>query len=222
MKNKRCTREHFHLFPFHECIVFLHSHSYSTDYVWFRSAASTMHYLLLVQILSSINAQSVRDAYMTLTSPGYEFQPINASVQLLSTRYATSSLRCAHACVSTLGCRTFDYDRSNSSRCRLYEADQITGKSIPSVSSSIVGSMLITSKQFTSFNRTPCNTHCSGNSYLSCNANDTCVCATQTYWDGAVCQLQKLTGASCTTNSECRGDLSLVCLQFFQCGREYH
>ena len=181
-----------------------------------------MQSLLLVLLISSIHAQNVRDGHMTMTAGGYEFQPNNASVQLLTTCYRSTAIRCAQACLSTLGCRTFDYDSSGSRRCRLYEADQTTGKNIPSTASSIVGAMSITSQQFTSFSRTPCSTYCSGNPYLSCNNNDTCQCAAGAYWDGSVCRLQKLTGPTCTTNSECRSDLGLVCLQFFQCGREYH
>ena len=180
-----------------------------------------MYCLLFALILiRSIDAQDTHAAYMILTPSGYEFQPANATVQLLSTRYTSSTIRCAQACASTSGCRTFDYDRSGSGRCRLYEADQTTGTTIPSTFSSIVGSMSITHEQFTSFNRTPCSTYCSGHPYLSCNANDTCQCPAGAYWDGYVCRFQKLTGPSCTKNSECRSDLGLTCLQFFQCGRE--
>ena len=181
-----------------------------------------MHHLLLLLIMNPLHAQNARQAYITMTPAGYEFQPSNPSVQLLSTRYVTSSIRCSQACLSTLGCRTLDYDQSGSGRCRLYEADQTTGTTILSASPSIVGSMLITSKQFSSFNRTPCSTYCSGNPYLSCDVNDTCLCAAGSYWDGSVCQLQKLTGPPCLSDSQCRGDLGLVCLQFFQCGRKYH
>ena len=181
-----------------------------------------MYYLLLALLVRLIHAQNMRATHMNLTSPGYEFQPTNASVQLLSTRHVSSSLRCARACASTSGCRTFDYDSSASRRCRLYEADQTTGVSIPSVSSSIVGSMSITSQQFTSLNRTPCSTYCSDSRYLACGANNTCQCAARTYWDGSVCQLQRLTGRACSSDGECRSDLGLVCLQFFQCGCEYH
>ena len=181
-----------------------------------------MHYLLLLLLVIPIHTQTVYNAYMTMTPAGYEFQPKNASLQFLTTRYVSSSLRCAQACVSTLSCRTFDYDSSGSSRCRLYEADQTTGENIPSVSSSLVGSLSLTDQQFTSFNQNPCSTYCDNNLYLSCGANDTCQCAARTYWDGSVCQLQKFIGTSCLSDSECRGDLGLVCLQFFQCGREYH
>ena len=181
-----------------------------------------MHSLLLVLLIRSILAQNIRDAHMTVTTEGYGFQPSNASVQLLATRSLSTFVECAQACLSTSGCRTFDHDRSASGRCRLYEADQTTGKNIPSASSSIVGSMSITSQQFTSFNRTPCSTHCNNHPYLSCDANDTCRCAAGAYWDGSVCRLQKLTGPSCIKNGECRSDLGLVCLQFFQCGRKCH
>ena len=181
-----------------------------------------MYYLLLVLLLRAIHTQRVYDTYITLTSSGYEFQPENVSIQLLSTLYVPSSTDCARLCALTVGCRTFDHDRANPSRCRLYEADQTSGQNIPSTSLSIVGSVSITSQQFTSFNRAPCSTYCSVNPYLSCDANDTCQCAARTYWDGSVCRPQKLTGPSCSNDKECRSDLGLVCLQFFQCGREYH
>ena len=90
-----------------------------------------MHYLLLLLLVIPIHTQTVYNAYMTMTPAGYEFQPKNESLQRLTTCYVSSSLRCAQACVSTLSCRTFDYDSSGSSRCRLYEADQTTGENIP-------------------------------------------------------------------------------------------
>ena len=213
-----------------ECLVFssftatLNSfaRSPSTTYPGSLRVLSPMYCFLLLLFLRSLYAQRAYDVYMTMTPAGYEFQPENASVQLISTLYAPSSLQCAQACASSLGCQTFDYDSYGVHRCRLYQADQSTGKNIPSAPSSIVGSISITSQQFTSFNRTPCSTYCSGNPYLSCDANDTCQCAARTYWDGSICRPQKVTGPSCTTNSECRSDLGLVCLQFFQCGRKCH
>ena len=181
----------------------------------------TMYFALLLSLVVTAQSEDLRGVRMTITPAGYQFQPNDASVQLLSTRSLSSSIRCARACISTLGCRTFDYDRSSSGRCRLYEADQTTGQTIASVSASIVGSVSLTSQQFTSFNQTPCSTHCSNDPYLSCSTNNTCQCAARTYWDGSMCRPQKLIGASCIGNNECRSDLGFVCLQFFQCGREY-
>ena len=180
-----------------------------------------MYYLLLVFIFNQASSQNPHGVCMIITPAGYEFQPSDASIQLLSTRSLPSMLRCAQACTSTSGCRTFDYDTSGSSRCRLYEGDQNTGQTIPSVSTSVVGTVSITSQPFSAFDQTPCSTHCNNDPYLSCSTNNTCQCAARTYWDGSVCSLQKLIGASCTDNTQCRGDLGFVCLQFFQCGREY-
>ena len=179
-----------------------------------------MYYLLLA-LIHSIHAQHIYDAYMSMMPAGYEFQPVNVSVQLLTTCYLSSFLRCARACALTPGCRTCDFDSSGSNRCRLYEADQTTGRIIASPSSLLVGSVSLTNQQFNFFNQTPCNPYCSDNLNLACNANDTCQCPARTYWDGSMCRLQKFTGASCSSDSECRGDLDFVCLQFFQCGREY-
>ena len=179
-----------------------------------------MHYLLLILLSVCIESQEVRDARKTMTPAGYEFRPKYSSIQSLGTRSVSSTIRCARACLLTLGCRTFDYDKSGAGRCRLYEADQTNGQNVASSATSIVGSVSITQQQFSSFNRTPCSTYCTNHLYLSCNTNNTCQCAARTYWDGSVCQLQKFTGASCTKNEQCRGDLGYVCLQFFQCGRE--
>ena len=180
-----------------------------------------LRYVLLASLLLTADARDLRGVRMTITPTGYEYQPNDASVQLLSTRFVSSTIRCARACASTFGCRTFDYDRSGSNRCRLYEADQTTGQTTVSASPSIVGSVFLTSQQFTSFNRTPCSTYCSNDAYLSCSTNNACQCAAHAYWDGSMCQPQKLTGAPCTIDNECRSDLGFVCLQFFQCGRKH-
>ena len=181
-----------------------------------------MYYALLLSLIVTAHSKDLRSVRMAITPTGYEFQPSDASVQLLSTPLVSSPIRCARACVLTLGCRTFDYDRAGAGRCRLYEADQSTGQTISSGSTSIVGSVSLTHQQFTSFNQTPCSTFCSNDPYLSCSSNNTCQCAARTYWDGSMCRPQKLIGASCTGDNECRSDLGFVCLQFFQCGREYH
>ena len=180
-----------------------------------------MHCLLLLLFIASLHSQTLRDARLMMTPSGYEFRPEDESVQTLDTRSVSSTIRCARACVSTPGCRTFDYDKSGAGRCRLYEADQTTGQTVGSSSASVVGSVSISQQQFTSFNRTPCSTYCTNHLYLSCNTNNTCQCAARTYWDGSVCRPQKLLGAPCTGDKECRSDLGFLCLQFFQCGREY-
>ena len=180
-----------------------------------------IRYVLLTFVLSTADSRDLRNVRMTITPAGFEFSPNDASVQLLDTRFVSSTIRCVRACLSTFGCRTFDYDRSSSGRCRLYEADQTTGLTVPSVSPSIVGSVSLNSQQFSSRNQAPCSTYCSNDPYLSCGTNNTCQCAGRTYWDGSLCRLQKLIGASCTIDMQCRGDLGLVCLPFSQCGREY-
>ncbi len=181
-----------------------------------------MYYLFILLLINSVHSQNVFNALMTLTTTGHEFQPINMSVQLLNTIYVSTYLRCAEACAQTGGCRTFDYDSSLLGRCRLFEADLTTGQIISSSSStSIVGSILITNNMFASFGYTPCSTNCGNSPYLSCNINNTCQCEGHTYWNGKTCDLQKFTGASCSVNNECRVDLNLSCLQFFECGREY-
>jgi hypothetical protein len=181
-----------------------------------------MYYLFILLLVNTIYSQDLFNTRMTLTPTGHEFQPMNMSVQLLNTVYVSTRIRCAKACVQIGDCRTFDYDSSLSGRCRLFEADLTTGQIISSSSStSIVGSTLITNDMFVSFGNTPCNFNCKNSPYLSCNINNTCQCEGHTYWNGTTCDLQKFTGASCSVNNECRVDLNLTCLQFFQCGREY-
>jgi hypothetical protein len=93
------------------------------------------------------------------------------------------------------------------------------GSIITSSSSlSRVGTIDLYPEQFTDHGQ-PCS-FCQESRYLTC-INSTCQCLTHTFFDGSICQSQKLLGANCTNNIECRLDLNYTCLSNQQCGGKY-
>ena len=87
-----------------------------------------------------------------------------------------------------------------------------------SSSQSRVGSIKVRSEQFI-YRGQPCS-FCQGSRYLTC-MNNTCQCPAHTFFDGTLCQSQKLLGADCNNNTECRLDQNYTCLPRQQCGRKY-
>ena len=165
--------------------------------------------LLLVIVILPSNAEY--QSRMILSSVGMEFQSQN-NIQLLSTKTMQTMTSCALACHQLSSCRTFDYD-SVSQRCRLFEGDSTTGSIITSASStSLVGSILISSTLYLSTHNQPCQA-CQENRYEICVTNtSTCQCPSHTYWDGSICALQLFGNDQCNFIDSCRSDLDLICL----------
>jgi hypothetical protein len=155
-----------------------------------------------------------------LSSNGFEFSPVNQQALLLSITTANSIFSCTRLCHSTIQCRIFDFD-SQSSRCRLFEGNLTTMGSIivSSSSQSRVGSIKILPAQFVNYGQ-GCSS-CQGSRYLTC-MNGSCQCPIHTYFDGSICESQKLLGDNCGNNTECRSDLNYTCVSQMQCGRKYH
>jgi len=154
-----------------------------------------------------------------LSSNGLEFSPVDQQALLLSINTANSIFSCTRLCHSNGRCRIFDFD-GQSYRCRLFEGNITTMGSIVASSSSQsrVGSIQIRPDQFTNHGQS-CS-FCQGNRYLTC-LNGTCQCPTNTYFDGSICESQKLLGIDCGNTTECRNDLNYTCLSRMQCGRKY-
>ena len=156
---------------------------------------------------------------MNISSPGFLFSPTNFNALFLLSNTVPSLLYCARLCHSNYQCRIFDYD-PQSRQCRLFQGDIATMGSLtmsPSLQSR-VGSMKIDASQFLSFGQA-CSS-CVGSRYLRC-VNSTCQCPMNTFFDGSICQSQKLIGGQCVNSNECRSDLNHTCLTRMQCGREY-
>ena len=153
---------------------------------------------------------------MNLSSPGLLFSPIDLSALFLLSNTLPSLLSCACLCHSNGQCHIFDYD-PQSRQCRLFQGDIATMGSLtmsPSLQSR-VGSMKIDASQFLSFGQA-CSS-CVGSRYLRC-VNSTCQCPMNTFFDGLICQSQKLMGDRCGNNSECRSDLNHTCQLSMKCG----
>ena len=170
----------------------------------------------------SLKSQSVPIGWRSLTnlsSNGFQFSPVNQQALLLSNTTANSLFSCARLCHSTIQCRIFDFD-GQSSRCRLFEGNIATMGSIvvSSSSQSRVGSIKILPSLFVNYGQ-GCSS-CQGSRYLTCT-NSSCQCPTHTYYDGSICQSQKLLGSSCSSNIQCRTDLNYTCLSLTQCGCKY-
>jgi hypothetical protein len=175
--------------------------------------------LLLILVFEPIRAiPSEWQSSINISSPGLLFSPLDQQALFLAGVDVSSLFLCAQQCHCTGPCRIFDYD-SHSSRCRLYQGDFTTmGQVISSASPwSRVGWKKILPEQFLSIGQ-PCST-CPGSRYLRCT-NDSWQCHWYTYFDGSICQSQKLLGQPCQNTSECRSDLKYTCLSTMQCGRE--
>ena len=172
----------------------------------------------LFLISQSENINIGHQSLTNITSFGLEFSSLDYQAQFLFQINVSSILSCTQHCHSNSQCRVFDYD-SQSNRCRLFQGDlNSLGQIIPSSSSSSrVGSMRITSEPFISISQS-C-VMCVGSRYLRC-VNGTCQCPVNTFYDGTICQSQKLLGQSCRNTSECRTDLNYTCLPRMKCGRK--
>ncbi|CAF3985976.1 unnamed protein product [Adineta steineri] len=153
---------------------------------------------------------------MNLSSPGFQFSPVNYQALFLSQINTKSLFSCAQTCHSNGNCRIFDFD-DQSLLCRLFQGNIITmGSIVPSSSSqSRVGSRKYNAEQFINHGQS-CSL-CEGSRYMRC-INNTCHCEIHTYFDGTICQSQKLLGDVCMNSTECRHDLNYTCLPRQQCG----
>ena len=156
---------------------------------------------------------------MDVSVAGLMFSPVDAQALFLMEASAGSLLRCALLCHSTPTCRIFDFD-DQSRRCRIFEGDIGTMGSLVSSSSSQsrVGSMQLSAAYFT--RRGQACSFCEHSRYLTC-VNGTCQCYPHSYFDGSMCQSQKLIDASCNAATECRTDLNYTCLPRMKCARKY-
>ncbi|UJR29493.1 hypothetical protein I4U23_010705 [Adineta vaga] len=176
-------------------------------------------FILFSCILISSSLESIPFDWQSstnLSSIGFEFLPINHQALILVELNTTSLISCVRICHSISRCRIFDFD-NESKRCRLFEGNIITMGSIIASSSlqSRVGSIKLRYEQF--INRGYSCSLCQGSRYLKC-VNTRCECDVHTYFDGFICQSQKLLGDSCNNNTECRMDLNYICLPRQQCG----
>ena len=177
--------------------------------------------IVLVTLLTPPLVQGIPwfwQSFTVISPSGCAFAPLDYSALFLTQSFVPSLLSCTRQCHSHSLCRLFDYD-SLSTRCRLFQGDLTTmGQLIPSASSSSrVGSLRLSSDQFVNIGQ-PCSM-CVGSRYLSCR-NGTCQCPSNTFYDGSICQAQRLMGQSCQNASECRPDLNQTCLPRQQCGRK--
>jgi len=178
--------------------------------------------VLIGYILIPAEFQSIPVGWQSstnLSSIGFEFSPVNIQALLLSITTVNSLFACTQLCHSTACCRIFDFD-GQSKRCRIFEGNITTMGSIVASSSSQsrVGSIQIHPNQFATHGQ-PCS-FCLGSRYLTC-MNGTCQCEPHTYFDGSICESQKLLGDDCSNSTECRTDLNYTCLSRMQCGRKY-
>ena len=152
------------------------------------------HMLLLIRCISTpLSILSIPDDWQSLTnlsSNALEFSPVDYQALLLISTTASSIFSCTQLCHSTMRCRIFDFD-DQSHRCRLFEGDIATmGSIVVSASShSRVGSRKLRPEQFVNVGQV-CSS-CQESRYLTC-VNNTCQCPTHTYFDGSICQSQKL------------------------------
>ncbi|CAF0780857.1 unnamed protein product [Adineta steineri] len=155
-------------------------------------------------------------AFIDLSNVGLEFSPFDEQALLLSETTTDLVVNCAQICLTIVECRIFNFD-IQTKHCRLYEGDiDTTGSIITSVSSqSICGSFQMTMNDFVDYGR-PCSM-CDHNRYLIC-INSSCQCQSHTYFDGSICRSQKLNGARCGSDVECRNDINLTCLMNIECG----
>ncbi|CAF1467839.1 unnamed protein product [Adineta ricciae] len=183
-------------------------------------------YLLLIYFIITITqkfAQSdpnLRESSFYLSQIGLEFLPSNEQALFLVNTTASSTITCAQKCMTTKYCRTFNYD-IQTKYCRLYQGDvDTTGLIISSSpsSQSLYGSVQLNIKDFLNYGYA-CSM-CDNNRYMKC-INNSCQCEMNTYYDGSICRSQKLDGALCQNNIECRNDLNLKCLMNIECGYNY-
>ncbi|UJR34289.1 hypothetical protein I4U23_021693 [Adineta vaga] len=176
-------------------------------------------FLLIPYMLMPTQVKSISFDWQSstnLSDIGYQFSPVNYQALVLIELTSKSLFSCTRTCHSTSRCRIFDYD-GQAQYCRLFEGDIATmGSFINSASpQSRVGSLKIHQQQFINRGQ-PCS-FCQGSRYLRC-LNNTCQCQINTYFDGSICQSQKLLGAICYNTTECRQDLNYTCLARQQCG----
>ncbi|CAF1465873.1 unnamed protein product [Adineta ricciae] len=174
-------------------------------------------FLVLISIPSNVENSLIDwQSSTNLSNVGFRFRPVNYQALILAEVTSKSLFTCVRTCHSTSGCRILDYD-DQSKWCRLFEGNIATMGSIENSSSSQmrVGSRKFSPQQF--INRGQSCSFCQGSRYLQC-LNNTCQCQQNTYFDGTMCQSQKLLGAPCYNASECRQDLNYTCLARQQCG----
>ena len=176
--------------------------------------------LLLLHAFAVSPVSSIYQSYISFSSMGVEFMPVE-NIQLLLSINTPTKLRCSSRCNQMLACRTFDFDFT-SKRCRLFEADVTTGSMISSSSAtSIVGTVRISSSLYSSLNQS-CAA-CPLSRYEICSMNtSTCQCPPNTYWKGNRCALQSFENDTCSQIDACRSDLNLTCSsncygEFLQC-----
>jgi hypothetical protein len=177
--------------------------------------------IFICYLLIPIQSQSIPvmcQSSANLSASGFQFSPVDMQALFLFETTTKSLISCTQTCYSTVGCRIFDFD-DQSHRCRLFEGDTVTlGSLITSTSTgSRVGSIQLLPEYFASQGQ-PCS-FCQGSRYLTC-INVTCQCPPHTYFDGSMCQSQKLFGTVCNISTECRMDLNYTCLSRQQCGRK--
>lgn len=195
----------------HECVASLRQTIISRRRIQTDMLCRCFLYLIIIVPGAKSTDLNIRHSHISLSTPGFEFMPIDTqALLLLDTMSATTVLDCAYLCQQTAGCRIFNHDLSNT-RCRLYEGDvDTTGSIVASSSSSTVcGSIGLDAKDFLDYG-SPCST-CQNSRYLRC-VNGACGCQLHTYFDGSICRSEKLRGAACSNDNECRRDANLTCV----------
>lgn len=175
-------------------------------------------YIFLSSLIRTISTD--KQSFIDLSSIGLKFSPTNQAALLLSTTNTDSLVSCAEQCHSNIQCRIFNYD-SQYQLCQLFQGNISTmGSIIPSSSSSYscIGSIQIYPEYYVNYGES-CS-QCMQSRYLQCT-NESCQCPLYTYFDGSICQSQKISGNDCNSSIECRNDLNYTCLPRMQCACKF-
>lgn len=178
------------------------------------------HSSIVVYLFFPLLIETISDVWQSLTSLssiGSHFSPLDEPALLLLKTNSNTLLSCTQLCHLNIQCRIFDYD-SQSHQCRLFRGDLATMGSIVSSSNSSVGSIQIRSEQYVNYDQS-CS-ECLESRYLQC-VNGSCQCPLYTFFDGSICQSEKILGSDCNSSSECRTDLNYICLPRMQCARKF-
>ena len=180
------------------------------------------HWIVLCLVVKESQLENVQNVYQSLTKladVGLEFSPVDFEGIFLLETTTQSWTSCVELCHWTVECRIFDYN-DQLARCRLFEGNLATMGFIVSSSSasSRLGSIQLRPEDFK--NEGQSCSYCKQSRNLIC-ITDACQCRKHTYFDGSICQSQKLLGFNCSNNYECRLDLNYTCLSRGKCGRKY-
>ncbi|CAF1188054.1 unnamed protein product [Didymodactylos carnosus] len=146
------------------------------------------------------------DSLFTLMNLGTEYQPPSIN-DLLGSSVSTTVTHCAQLCNQNRYCRVFNFINST---CQLYQSANgnilMSSESLSSVVGRINYSLFVFSAYGQSCDK------CFNSRYLIC-INNLCACPSTSYYNGTFCQDQLLVNSTCSSSSQCRQDLNLLCIE---------